>query len=66
MNRKFPRRRRLRDAEQELGERAERGSGSTEGTGAEEISPVAGGAAAGCATASLSRAAPRKEPRKYG
>lgn len=66
MNRKFPRRRRLRDAEREPGERAVRGPGSTEGTGGEEIAPAAGGAATGRATASPSRAAPRKEPRKYG
>lgn len=66
MNRKFPRRRRLRDAERETGERAERGSGSTEGTGAEKISPAAWGAAARRATTSPSRAAPRKELKKYG
>ena len=66
MNRKFPRRRRLRDAEREPGERAEHGSGSTEGTGGEEIAPAAGGASSSRATASFSRAAPRKEPRKYG
>lgn len=64
MNRKFPRQRRLRDTEREPGERAERGSGSTVGT--EEISPAVKGAAAGRATASTSRASPRKEPRKYG
>lgn len=62
MNRKFPRQRRLRDTEQEPGELAERGLGSTE----EEISPAAKGAAAGRATAGTSRASPRKEPRKYG
>ena len=66
MNRKFPRRRRLRDVEREPAERAERSSGSTEGTGGEEIAPAAEGAAALRATASPSRAAPRKEPRKYG
>lgn len=66
MNRKFPRQRRLRDTEREPGERAERRSGSTEGTGTEESSPAVKGAAAGRATASTSRASPRKEPRKYG
>lgn len=65
MNRKFPRRRRLRYAEQEPGERAGRGLGSTEGTGA-EVSLAAGGATAGRAPASPSAAAPREEPRKYG
>lgn len=65
MNLKFPRRRRLRDAEREPGERAERGSGTTEGTGA-EISLATGGAAARRAAANPSRAAPRKEPKKYG
>lgn len=67
MNRKFPRqRRRLRDAEREPEGRVDRGTLSTEGTGAEEISPAAGGAAARRATSSPSRTVQRKEPRKYG
>ncbi|EPQ06983.1 Ral GTPase-activating protein subunit alpha-1 [Myotis brandtii] len=46
MNCKFPQRQRLQDAEQESGEQAECGSGWTEGNGAEEISPAAGGVTA--------------------
>lgn len=66
MNRKFPRQRRPRDAEREPGERAECGSGWTEGRVTEEISLALKGAAAGRATASCSRRSPRKEPKKYG
>lgn len=56
MHRKFPRRqRRLRDSEQKPGRRAVRGAGSKEGAG-EEDAEVSG----------RGRAAPRKEPRKYG
>lgn len=66
MNRKFPRRRRrLRDAEQNPGERADRGRSPTEGTG-DQISPSTVGANTRRATARPSRSAPRREPKKYG
>lgn len=67
MNRKFPRRRRrLRDSEQNPGERAERDRSPTEGTGGDQISPSTVGAATRRAAACPSRPAPRREPKKYG
>lgn len=66
MNRKFPRRRRrLRDAEQNLGERAESGRTPTEGTG-DQLSTNTVGATTRRVAARPSRSAPRREPKKYG
>lgn len=67
MNRKFlRRRRRLRDSEQDLGERVERDRSPTEGTSGDQLSPKTLGAATRRAAACSSRPAPRREPKKYG
>ena len=66
MNRKFPRRRRrLRDAEQNPGERAESGRTPTEGTG-DQLSRITVGATTRRAAARPSQSEPRREPKKYG